>query len=160
LGYSTANSDDAEAQTRPWSSLRERDLLPFRDAIKAGVPAIMIANASVPGLTKLPASLSSEVITTILRQQLGFDGLVITDSLSATAIKSAGYPVPKATVQALAAGADMVLFTAAAGNVTTVTKQTVAAVVAAVGAGTLARSRLENAVAHILAAKKVDLCRP
>jgi beta-N-acetylhexosaminidase len=159
LGYSTANTDNAAAQTRPWSALQKRDLLPFRDAIAAGVPAIMIANASVPGLTTLPASVSSEVVTTVLRKQLGYDGLVITDSLSATAVKAAGYPVPKATVQALIAGVDMVLFTAAAANVATVTKQVVAAIVAAVGAGTLTRSRLENAVGHILAAKKIDLCR-
>lgn len=159
LGYSTANSDNAAAQTRPWSALQKRDLLPFQDAVKAGVPAIMIANASVPGLSKLPASISPEVVTTVLRQQLGYDGLVITDSLSATAVKAAGYPVPKATVQALIAGVDMVLYTAAAGNVATVTKQVVAAVAAAVTAGTLPRSRLENAVGHILAAKKIDLCR-
>jgi beta-N-acetylhexosaminidase len=159
LGYSTANSDDAEAKTRSWADLQKRDLLPFQDAIAANVPAIMIANASVPGLTTLPASLSPEVITTVLRGQLHYDGLVITDSLSATAVKSAGYPVPKATVQALVAGVDMVMYTEAAGNVATVTEQTVGAIVSAVNAGTLSRQRLESAVAHILAAKKIDLCK-
>jgi beta-N-acetylhexosaminidase len=68
--------------------------------------------------------------------------------------------VPQATVQALIAGVDMVMYTAAAGNVATVTKQTAAAIVAALTAGKLTRARLENAVAHILAAKHVDLCKP
>jgi beta-N-acetylhexosaminidase len=159
LGYSSANSDSAEAKTRSWADLQKRDLLPFQEAITAGVPAIMIANASVPGLTKLPASLSPEVITTVLRGQLHYDGLVVTDSLSATAVKEAGYAVPQATVQALIAGADMVMFTAAAGKIATVTKQTVSAITAAVAAGKLTRQRLENAAGHILAAKQIDLCK-
>src|SRR5262249_30319890 len=70
LGYSSANSDTASAKTRSWTDLQKRDLLPFQDAIRANAPAVMIANASVPGLTKLPASLSPEVITTVLRGQL------------------------------------------------------------------------------------------
>lgn len=160
LGYSTANSDNAVAQTRAWADIQKRDLLPFKDAIAANVPAIMIANASVPGLTAKPASLSPEVITTVLRGQLHYGGLVITDSLSATAVKGSGYPVPQATVQALIAGADMVMYTEAAGNVSTVTKKTSAAIVAAVTAGTLPKQRLLDAVGHILTAKRVDLCKP
>jgi beta-N-acetylhexosaminidase len=159
LGYSTANSDNAAAKTRSWADLQKRDLRPFQDAVAAGVPAVMMANASVPGLTTLPAGLSPEAVTTVLRGQLKYDGLVITDSLSATAVKAAGYRVPQATVQALIAGVDMVMYTEAAGNVAKVTQQTVAAIVAAVNAGKLPRDRLQNAVGHILAAKKVDLCK-
>jgi beta-N-acetylhexosaminidase len=159
LGYSTANSDNAEAKTRAWPDLQKRDLLPFQDAISADVPAVMIANASVPGLTTLPASLSPEAITTVLRQQMHYDGLIVTDSLSATAIKVAGYSVPKAVVQSLRAGADLVIYTLEVGNVSTATRQTTDAIVAAVNAGTLSRDRLEDAVTHILAAKKVDLCK-
>jgi len=160
LGYSSANSDNAVAKTRAWADIQKRDLLPFKDAVAAGAPAIMIANASVPGLTAKPASLSPEVITTVLRGQLHYDGLVITDSLSATAVKGSGYPVPQATVQALIAGVDMVMYTEAAGNIGTVTKKTSAAIVAAVNAGTLPKDRLLDAVGHILTAKKVDLCQP
>jgi beta-N-acetylhexosaminidase len=160
LGYSSANSDTAPAKTRSWTELQKRDLLPFQDAISAGVPAVMIANASVPGLTKLPASLSPEVITTVLRGRMHYDGLVITDSLSATAVKAAGYPVPQAAVQALAAGADLLIFTADTGNMPAATRLATSAIVSAVSSGKLPRSRLEEAVAHILAAKKVDLCNP
>lgn len=159
LGYSSANSDTAPATTRSWADLRKRDLLPFQDAVSAGVPAIMIANASVPGLTKLPASLSPEVITTVLRDQMHYDGLVVTDSLSATAVKAAGYPVPQASVQALVAGADLIIFTADPGDMPAATRLAASAIVSAVASGKLPRSRLEDAVGHILAAKKIDLCR-
>jgi beta-N-acetylhexosaminidase len=148
------------AATVPWSDLQTNGLLPFAAAVRSGLPAVMVANATVPGLTDLPASLSSTAITEVLRQQLGFAGLVITDSLSATAIQAAGYSVPSAGVQALRAGADVVLFNATPTTVASLTRQVVAAIVAAVNAGSLSRSRLENAVAHILSAKHTNLCQP
>ncbi len=158
LGGASGNTDLGPATTLPWSTLQAGGLLPYQQAVRSGVPAIMVANASVPGLTSLPASLSPSVITGVLRGQLRFGGLVLTDSLSAGAISAAGYSVPRAAVAALAAGADMVLFTATAAGVAGLTGQTVDAVVAAVAAGTLSRARLQDAVAHVLAAKGVDLC--
>jgi beta-N-acetylhexosaminidase len=158
LGGATGNTDVTPASTPPWSTLQRVGLVPFVNAVDVGVPAIMIANASVPGLTKLPASISPAVITGLLRDRLGYKGLVITDSLSAVALSAIGYSVPQATVAAIAAGADMVLFNADPSDVASVTNQTVAALVAAVGAGTLERARLVSAVAHILAVKKIDPC--
>jgi beta-N-acetylhexosaminidase len=157
LGGALANTDIAPATTASWSTLQGAGLLPFTAAFKAGVPAVMVANASVPGLTSLPASLSSKVMTDVLRDQLHFDGLVMTDSLSGGAISSAGYSVPKASAAALIAGADMVLFTA--NDVPGTTHQIVTAIVDAANAGKLPRTRLEDAVRHILATKKVELCR-
>jgi beta-N-acetylhexosaminidase len=158
LGQATANTDVKPATTLPWTTLEAGGLLPFKSAISAGAPAVMMANAVVPGLTTLPASISPNAITVELRGRLGFQGLVMTDSLSAGALVDIGYTVPKAVVAAIAAGADMVLYTAAAASVASLTASTAAAIIAAVGAGTLDRSRLESAVGHILAAKKVDLC--
>ena len=158
LGQATANTDVKPAATLPWTTLEGAGLLPFKSAIAAGAPAVMIANAVVPGLSTLPASISPNAITGELRGQLGFQGLVMTDSLSAGALVDIGYSVPKAVVAAIAAGADMVLYTAAAASVGSLTNSTVAALVAAVGAGTLDRSRLESAVGHILTVKNVDLC--
>jgi beta-N-acetylhexosaminidase len=160
LGGATGNTDNMVAETVPWNDLRTGGLLPFTAAVRSGVPAVMVANATVPGLTTLPASLSTAVITGQLRQQFGFTGLVITDSLSATAIQAAGYSVPAASVQALRAGADVVLYNATSTTVASLTQQVVAAIVAAVGNASLSRSRLENAVTHILSAKNVNLCRP
>ena len=158
LGGATGNTDVTPAATPPWSTLQSNGLLPFRDAVTAHLPAVMVANATVPGLTATPASLSAAVIQGVLRGQLGFQGLVMTDSLSATAVQAAGYSVPRATVAALVAGADMVLFTADASQVAAVTGQAEAAVVAAVAAGTLARGALVSAVARVLAVKGVDVC--
>jgi beta-N-acetylhexosaminidase len=158
LGQATGNTDTTPASTQPWSSLQARGLLPFKAAIRAGVPAVMVGNASVPGLTDLPASISPAVITGVLRKQLGFSGLVLTDSVSAGALSAAGYSVPTASVDALAAGADMVLYNPDTDTVASLTGQAVQAIVAAVGSGKLPKSRLENAVTHILAAKHIDLC--
>lgn len=157
LGDAEANTDVAPAATLPWSTLRNEGLLPFAAAFDAGVPAVMVANATVPGLTDRPASLSPEVLTGVLRDQLQFDGLVMTDSLSGGAITEAGFTVPTASVAAITAGADMIMFTA--NDVPGTTRQTVQAIVDAVGVGTLTRARLESAVHHVLAAKDVDLCR-
>ncbi len=158
LGQASANTDVKPATTLPWTTLEGAGLLPFESAIGAGAPALMMANAVIPGLTTLPASISPNAITGEVRGQLGFQGLVLTDSLSAGALVDIGYNVPKAVVAAITAGADMVLYTAAAASVASLTSSTVAAVVAAVGAGTLERSRLEDAVGHILTVKNVDLC--
>jgi beta-N-acetylhexosaminidase len=158
LGQASANTDVKPATTLPWTTLEGAGLLPFKSAIAAGAPAVMIANAVVPGLSTLPASISANVITGELRDQLGYQGLVMTDSLSAGALFDIGYTVPKAVVAAIAAGTDMVLYTAAAASVASLTASTVAALVSAVSAGTVDRSRLENAVEHILDVKNVSLC--
>ncbi|MCU1371013.1 MAG: hypothetical protein JWO77_2207 [Ilumatobacteraceae bacterium] len=168
LGHSTANTDHAAAATQPIGVLRATDLVPFRAAIDAGAPAVMVANASVPGLTDRPATLSPEVIEGLLRTELGFDGLVVTDSLSAEAIFADGRTLPDAAVQAVTAGADLVLFGStidaretallAPAAVATTYQQIVDALVGAVGSGQLAEERLDAAVAHVLTAKGVDLC--
>lgn len=158
LGEASRNTDIGPATTQPWSDLQKAGLLPFESAIAAGAPVVMVANATVPGLSAVPASISPEVMTTVLGGQLGFRGLVITDLLSAGALVDIGYSVPRAVVAALTAGADMVLYTAAASQVAALTQSTAAAVVAAVNAGTLPRARLVSAVASILATKRVDLC--
>jgi len=158
LGGATGNTDVMTASTPAWNRLQKVGLVPFENAVSADVPAVMIANATIPGLTDLPASVSREVITGVLRDQLGFQGLVITDSLSAIALSAAGYSVPGATVAALQAGADMVLFDADPSAVAALTDQIVAAVVDAVTSGALTRGQLMTAVAHVLAAKHVEMC--
>jgi len=159
LGGSSGNTDNGSAQTLPWSTLQQVAIPPFATAIRAGAPAIMVSNAKVPGLTTMPASLSPAVMAE-LRTTLQFHGLVMTDSLSAGAISAAGFTVPVAAVQALRAGADMVMFGLPATTSATVS-QTFAirsAMVSAVANGTLARSRLIAAAGAVLAARHVNLC--
>ena len=96
----------------------------------------MVGEASIPGLTHgLPATLSGAAIKGVLRGQLGFHGLVLTDSLSAAAIQHAGYGIPQAAVRAIAAGADMVTFDAA--NPPATTAAVITSLVAAVRSGQL-----------------------
>jgi beta-N-acetylhexosaminidase len=168
LGGSSGNTDYGPAKTLPLATLQTTGLVPFKAAIAAGAPAVMVANASVPGLTALPASLSPAVISGLLRHDLGFAGLVVTDSLSAGAISQAGYGLPQAAVAAVAAGADMILFgstlTAAQtallspSRLSATISLIVGAIVAAINNGTISVARLDAAVMHVLAVKHVQLC--
>ena len=88
--------------------LGRRDLPPFRAVIKAGAPAVLVGHAGyAPDSFVVPASLSPEIETNLLRGGLGFRGIAITDDLDAGAIV-AGNTVTRAAVDAVRAGADMV----------------------------------------------------
>jgi beta-N-acetylhexosaminidase len=157
LGQASRNSDFGPATVPPLSVLKAEALRPFEAAIRAGLPAVMVGNVSIPGLTgPLPASLSTSAITGLLRHQLGFRGLVLTDSLSALAVRDAGYSVPRAAARSIEAGADMVLFNTADPEVTM--KEVIATIVSAVTSGRLPTARLDDAVQHVLDAKNVALC--
>jgi beta-N-acetylhexosaminidase len=157
FGQASYNTDYGPASDPRLSVLERSSLLPFKAAISAHLPAVMVGHASVPGLTgRLPASLSSAAVTGLLRNKLGFHGLVLTDSLSAAAIADAGYSVERAAPLAIAAGDDMVLFDAT--NSTTTANAVIASISAAVARGRLPRSRLNEAVTHVLTAKGIHLC--
>lgn len=86
------------------------ELVPFRKGIEAGAEAIMAAHISVPEITgsELPATLSGELLTDLLRKEMGFDGLIITDALDMKAITGLWSP-EEASVRAFEAGADLLL---------------------------------------------------
>ena len=90
--------------------LREKELQPFKKAIDAGVETIMTAHVYFPSIEEnnRPASLSSRVMQDLLREELGFKGVVITDSLGMKAI-SDKYGVARGAVEALKAGADLAM---------------------------------------------------
>ena len=158
IGRATGNTDVGPASTPSWTSVQTYDLLPFKSAVAVSIPAIMVSNAAVPGLTTRPASLSPAVITGVLRTDMQFRGLVMTDSLTAGGVSGRGWPLTSAAVTALIAGADTLLFNASTSAVANVTDQIVEAIVSAVLSGKLSRIRLENAARHVLTAKHVDLC--
>jgi beta-N-acetylhexosaminidase len=157
IGGSSYNSDLGPAHTLPWSTEQQSGMAPFKAAIAAGAPAVMMSNDTVPGLTSTPAGLSPTVINDELKGKLGFHGLVITDALDAKAISAAGYSVPQATVQALRAGADMVMFSMEP-NTAGLTSATADAVATAVSDGQLSRARLIDAADAVLSVRHVDLC--
>ena len=151
------NTDFGPAFDPPLPVLKAGSLRPFEAAIAAGLPAVMVGNVSIPGLTgTLPAALSTPAITGLLRHQLGFRGLVLTDSLSALAVEDAVYSVPQAAARAIEAGADMVLFNSPDPEVTV--NDVIASTASAVTSGRLSTARLDEAVQHVLKAKNVSLC--
>ena len=104
LGGVSQNTDVGPATTIAWGRLEKTGLVPFVDAINWGVGAVMVANASIPGLTAQPAGLSPVVETSLLRGRLRFRGLIVTDSLTAVAIAATGLTLPQAAVADSAPG--------------------------------------------------------
>ncbi len=124
------------------------ELVPFRAAVRQGADAVMTAHLAVSGLTgegSPPATLSPFVLDTLLRQDLGFQGLVVTDALNMGAIVSR-YGASQAAVLALKAGADILLMPADP-------KGAIDAIVDAVTRGEVSEVRLDSSVARVLAAK-------
>lgn len=151
IGGGVADPHIAESPVAPLPELRRRDLVPFRAAIEAGVPAIMVSHAIVPNLTEgLPASLSRPAITGELRRTEGFDGLVITDSLGMGAVE-AHFDGVTAAVVSLAAGADVALLGSIADALPAHTE-----VVRALGDGRLSGEQVDRSVARVLRAKGID----
>ncbi len=125
-------------------TLWDRELRPFQAAIAAGVPVIMTGHLLFPALDRdSPATMSSKIITGLLREQMGFEGVVVTDGLDMHAIsKTVGRP--EAVVQALLAGVDLMCI--GGDSVTSeVVEDIVAAVEEAVANGRLALARLTEA---------------
>lgn len=122
------------------------DLLPFKAAIDAGTPMIMVGHMTMTNIDPdYPACLSGIIVTGILREKLGYEGIIITDAMNMAAI-SDSYTNAEATVAAIAAGCDMVLCVS---NLTTV----VDAVKQAVENGTIQESSIDASVMRILSAK-------
>lgn len=90
--------------------MRENDFIPFQAGISVGTDMILVTNAAVTKITQntVPACMSELIIEGILRDELGFDGIIITDALNVPIITS-NYTSDKAVLQALAAGTDMIL---------------------------------------------------
>ncbi len=123
--------------------LREIELVPFKKAVTVDVAALMTAHVLYLALdAELPATLSPAVVTSLLRKELKFEGLIVTDDIEMGAISSAK-PVPIATVQALTAGCDVVLL---CGEDTERQVAALEAVIRAVEANDLPASRVEDAL--------------
>lgn len=131
-------------QQKSVRDLRRSDLMPFQSAIEAGVPAVMTAHVAVEALApRTPSSVSPEVVEGLLREDLGFDGVVITDSHGMAPIHERFGPAEGA-VRALAAGNDLVLNSPRP-------KRAWRAVTEAVADGTLPVERISEAATRVLA---------
>jgi beta-N-acetylhexosaminidase len=144
-GHGSVTTDSHEGlpvQPATSDQLAARDLVPFRAAVEAGLPIVMVGHLDLAALDPgVPSSLSPATYR-LLREELGFDGVTITDALDMGAVPPAA-PGDEA-VRALAAGADLVLMprdVAAAHG----------AIVAAVGDGRLPLERLQEAATRVVA---------
>lgn len=129
--------------TETMAELEARDLPPFEKAVEAGAPSVMIGHLDVQALAPgTPSSIAPETYE-YLREELGFGGVAITDSLGMGAVAG----IPALAVKALAAGADLLLMPAD-------TRRTHATVTAALEDGTLDRARVEEAAARVVALQR------
>jgi beta-N-acetylhexosaminidase len=137
--------------------LRGVEFLPFRAAIEAQVAAIMTAHVLVPAVDDAcPGTLSRAIVSDLLRTELGYRGLVVTDDLEMKAV-SARQPVERAAVAAIAAGVDAVLV---CGTDHDLQARVIESVIRAGESGEIPAARLGDAFAHVRAAKERFLARP
>jgi beta-N-acetylhexosaminidase len=152
IGSASGNTDFEPATSPPLAQLQAVDMVPYQSLLASEPSAVMMGTAVVPGLTDgEPAALSAAAVD-LLRDDLGFDGVVMTDSLSGAAVESK-YTLPEAAELALLAGVDMVLWDSSAEIEAIVDRLN-----EAVSAGRLTQERVNESVARILQLKGVDAC--
>jgi beta-N-acetylhexosaminidase len=146
LGLAGGNTDNGRITINASKSKVEAGLLPFQAAIKAGVKLVMVNTAIYPHLdaSRNPAAFSSTIINGILRQQLGFKGVTVTDSLTAPAPDA----IPHAPTKAMLAGSDLLIW----GSESSV-EQGYATLVADAPGSSALRTRLAQAAGRIRALK-------
>jgi len=128
--------------------LQALELVPFRKLVREGVMSVMVAHLALPRIepdTTLPASLSPQVITGLLRDELDFDGLVVTDALDMAGVTD-HFSTEEIAVRALQAGVDMLLLSEDP-------RAAREAVLEAIAAGELSEERIDASVLRILQAK-------
>ena len=149
-GYGSAVTDDHYGTSileKTQEDLEDCDFLPFAAGIEAGAPFVMVSHLSVPAVVgdETPSDLSSKIVSELLRNKLGFSGVIITDSHQMASITD-HYTPGEAAVKALQAGVDMILM-----------PQDLQAafdgVKAALHDGTLTQSRIDESVLRILQVK-------
>lgn len=147
-GRASGDSHLGAVTTPPLASLESSDLAPFEALVEESPVAVMMGHLEVPGLTSPgePSSVSAAAYR-LLREDVGFDGLVITDDLSDMAAITDRYTPAQAAALAIGAGADLALFHDAV-NVEEATR----AIAAAVVSGSITQARLNEAVSHARAA--------
>ncbi|HSD25503.1 MAG TPA: glycoside hydrolase family 3 N-terminal domain-containing protein [Solirubrobacterales bacterium] len=149
LGRATVNPDDSAVTIAATSQQLQSDLEPFKGAIEAGAKMVMVSTASYPTLgSKKQAALSAGIVSGLLRDQLGFNGVVITDDLEAPGVTGTTSPVVAAS-SAIKAGDDMLLYGRSAGA----SDRAFKSLVSEVKSGNLSRSLFQHAYDRITSLK-------
>lgn len=147
-GGTTADSHEGYVYVEEnLDQLKSQALVPFQNGIDDGVRVIMVSHIACPNVTEdnTPATLSKTLITDLLREEMGFDGMVITDALNMGAITEQ-YTADQAAVNAVLAGADMLLMPADF-------QTAYQGILNAVAEGTLTEERINDSVRRILEIK-------
>ena len=136
--------------TKTEGELLQNELIPFINAIREGAPVVMTSHILFPAIEteKVPATLSGAVLTGLLKNRLGFEGLIVTDCLEMNAVKDY-YGTAKGALEALKAGAHMVLVSHTARLI----EQTARTLEEAVLSGELPMKTLDRAVEKVIALK-------
>ena len=132
--------------TRTLEEMRTSELLPFISGIDAGADFIMVSHLTATQISDKPCTLSAEIMTDLLRTELGYEGIIITDSMQMGAITDS-YSSGEAAVMALSAGADMILMPLRLSDA-------VQGVMEAVENGTLLEETIDEKVTRILKVKE------
>jgi len=151
FGAASENSDLGVARVeRTRAELLDEDIAAFEPALRQA-DAVMISHGIYDGLgAELPASLAPEVVEPILREQLGYEGVAMTDSLNARGLREAwGKTVPAACAQAIKVGVDIALVTGSMETALLCRRE----IIRAVRAGDIPKQRLEDAVVRVLRLK-------
>lgn len=147
-GRGSGDSHLGLVRTPPLAALRADDLLPYATLIPQGQPVVMLGHLDVPGLTDgVPASLSPAAYR-LLREDYRFTGVAMTDDLGAMRAVTDSYSLPDAVATAIAAGADIALWSAPAPAAPVLDR-----LEGAVRTGELPASRVRDAVTHVLRLK-------
>ena len=148
LGRATISTDAGAVTIEARRAQLRRDLAPFEKAVAQGFGLIMVGLAAYPALgSDQPAALSGELVDGLLREDLGFDGVAITDDLEAPAVTGAGYDERQAAVAASRAGVDLLLYALGGGE------DALEGLVRAASRGRLESATLEASCARITALK-------
>ena len=130
--------------------LKSFEFVPFKTAIQNGADAIMVGHILLPKIdSKYPSSMSYEIVTNILRKDLGFNGLVVSDDMTMGAITK-NYSIEESSIKAINAGVDLLLVCQKYENTENVLK----ALKEAALNGTISKERLDNALYNIISIKK------
>lgn len=142
--------ESAGTTSKSLEAMRQMEFQPFIAAIEAGTDMIMASHVSAPEITgdETPASLSSLMITDILRGELGYQGIVVTDAMNMSSITE-HYSDAEASVKAIQAGVDMILMPADF-------KVAYEGVLAAVAEGTITEERINESLHRIYRIKYAD----
>lgn len=150
-GTETDSHYDLPVLTKTKAQLYENDLIPFQNAIKNGAKVIMIGHLAIPNITgnKIPASLSKELITDLLKKEMGYSGLVITDALNMNAV-SKNYTEKQVYEMAINAGVDILLMPKSTDGAIKFIKQSIKE-------GKIKESQINDSVKKILTLKYTNL---